>query len=176
MIVMTENELRQVATPFDFKDQEVDLIEFRKELIEAMWLNNGLGVSAVQIGKNLRILAMRGKTKEESIVMVNPIVEEYSTDFNTMEEGCLSIPDVFARVVRPSEVSVTWTNELNEEEKERLDGLTARVFQHELDHLEGILFIDRIKPFARKRAFDKAKKIQKMRGRGKEKYKARFAL
>ena len=93
-----------------------------------------------------------------------------------MEEGCLSIPDVFARVVRPSEVSVTWTNELNEEEKERLDGLTARVFQHELDHLEGILFIDRIKPFARKRAFDKAKKIQKMRGRGKEKYKARFAL
>ena len=135
---MTENELRQVAVPFDFKDQEIDLIEFRKELIEAMWLN--------------------------------------STDFNTMEEGCLSIPDVFARVVRPSEVSVTWTNELNEEEKERLDGLTARVFQHELDHLEGILFIDRIKPFARKRAFDKAKKIQKMRGRGKEKYKARFAL
>ena len=68
------------------------------------------------------------------------------------------------------------SNELGEEEKQNLDGLTARVFQHELDHLDGILFIDRIGPFAKQRAFEKAKKIQKMRKRGKEKYKARFAL
>jgi peptide deformylase len=95
---------------------------------------------------------------------------------NTMEEGCLSIPDVFARVVRPAEIVVSYQNELGEEEKQNLDGLTARVFQHELDHLDGILFIDRIGPFARQRAFEKAKKIQKMRRRGKEKFKARFAL
>ena len=63
---------------------------------------------------------------------------------NTMEEGCLSIPDVFARVVRPAEIVVEFENELNEDEKERLRWVDRRVFQHELDHLEGILFIDRI--------------------------------
>jgi len=176
MIVKTVKELRQVSEPFDFENQQLNLVEFRTEMIDAMWNNSGLGISAVQLGHNLRILAMRGKTKAESIIMVNPVVDKWSSAFNTMEEGCLSIPDVFARVIRPSEVTVTWTNELNENETETLTDLTSRVFQHEYDHLEGIMFIDRIKPFALKRAFEKAKKIQKMRSRGKEKYKARFAL
>ena len=141
-----------------------------------MWLESGLGISANQIGHNVRVFAMRGETKEESIVCINPKIEAFSENMNTMEEGCLSIPDVFARVVRPAEIVVTFKNDLNEDEKQNLEGLTARVFQHELDHLDGILFIDRIGPFARQRAFEKAKKIQKMRRRGKEKYKARFAL
>ena len=67
-------------------------------------------------------------------------------------------------------------HEVQEEEGQLAEGLTSRVFQHELDHLDGILFIDRIGEFARRRAFEKVRKIEKMRKRGKEKYKARFAL
>ena len=103
-------------------------------------------------------------------------IKDFSDNMNTMEEGCLSIPDVFARVVRPAEVVIEFKNELQEDVKESAEGLTARVYQHEIDHLDGILFIDRIGEFSKKRAFEKAKKIQKMRARGKEKFKARFAL
>jgi len=122
------------------------------------------------------VIALRGETKETSIVCFNPVITDFSDNMNTMEEGCLSIPDVFARVVRPAEVVIEFQNELQEDVKESAEGLTARVYQHEIDHLDGILFIDRIGEFSKKRAFDKAKKIQKMRRRGKEKFKARFAL
>lgn len=174
MLVKTEKQLRAETKEFDFKKDEI--FKLKEELINTMWLESGLGISANQIGHNVRVFAMRGETKEESIVCINPKIEAFSENMNTMEEGCLSIPDVFARVVRPAEIVVTFKNDLNEDEKQNLEGLTARVFQHELDHLDGILFIDRIGPFARQRAFEKAKKIQKMRRRGKEKYKARFAL
>ena len=174
MIVKTEKQLRAKTREFDFKKDEV--FELKEELIDAMWLESGLGISANQLGHDVRVFAMRGEQKEDSLVCVNPKIVDISDNMNTMEEGCLSIPDVFARVVRPAEIVVSYQNELGEEEKQSLDGLTARVFQHELDHLDGILFIDRIGPFARQRAFEKAKKIQKMRRRGKEKFKARFAL
>ena len=95
---------------------------------------------------------------------------------NTMEEGCLSLPDVFVRVVRPSHVAIKYLNELQAEEGQLAEGLTSRVFQHELDHLDGMLMIDRVGEFSRTRAFEKARKIQKMRRRGKEKYKPRFTL
>jgi len=174
MIVKTEKQLRAKTREFDFKKDEV--FKLKEELIDAMWLESGLGISANQLGHDVRVFAMRGEQKEDSLVCVNPKIVDISDNMNTMEEGCLSIPDVFARVVRPAEIVVSYQNELGEEEKQNLDGLTARVFQHELDHLDGILFIDRIGPFARQRAFEKAKKIQKMRRRGKEKFKARFAL
>jgi len=174
MIVKTEKQLRAKTREFDFKKDEV--FKLKEELIDAMWLESGLGISANQLGHDVRMFAMRGEKKEDSLVCVNPKIVDISENMNTMEEGCLSIPDVFARVVRPAEIVVSYQNELGEEEKQSLDGLTARVFQHELDHLDGILFIDRIGPFARQRAFEKAKKIQKMRRRGKEKFKARFAL
>ena len=174
MIVKTEKQLRKTTRDFDFKKDEI--FKLKEELIDAMWLESGLGVSANQLGHDVRVFAMRGEKKEDSLVCVNPKIEDFSENMNTMEEGCLSIPDVFARVVRPAEIVVEFENELNETERQSLDGLTARVYQHELDHLDGILFIDRIGPFAKQRAFEKAKKIQKMRKRGKEKYKARFAL
>ena len=176
MIVKNIKELREVAKPFDFKNPVVDPFVLVKELKEAMFTHNGLGVSANQLGYDARVFAMRGETKEDSLICFNPDIEEYSENMNTMEEGCLSIPDVYARVVRPAEVSITFQNELQEDKKETADELTARVYQHEMDHLNGILFVDRIGPLARTRAFEKAKKIQKMRARGKEKFKFRYSL
>ena len=174
MIVKTEKQLRKTTRDFDFKKDEI--FKLKEELIDAMWLESGLGVSANQLGHDVRVFAMRGEKKEDSLVCVNPKIEDFSENMNTMEEGCLSIPDVFARVVRPAEIVVSYQNELGEDEKQSLDGLTARVFQHELDHLDGILFIDSVGPFTRPREFEKAKKLQKMRKRGKETFKARFEL
>ena len=76
-----------------------------------MWLESGLGVSANQLGHDVRVFAMRGEKKEDSLVCVNPTIEDFSENMNTMEEGCLSIPDVFARVVRPAEIVVSYQNE-----------------------------------------------------------------
>ena len=108
MIVKTEKELRIVAKPFDFENPIVDPYKLREELIEDMWLNNGLGISASQIGYNVRVFAMRGETKKDTLMCFNPQITKFSDNMNTMEEGCLSIPDVFARVVRPAEITITF--------------------------------------------------------------------
>tara|TARA_B100000424_G_scaffold265088_1_gene254247 strand:+ start:1832 stop:2362 length:531 start_codon:yes stop_codon:yes gene_type:complete len=176
MIVKTEKELREKVPAFDFKNPIVDPIKLKKELIDAMFDNAGLGISANQIGYKTRVFAMRGETKKDSIVCFNPEIVDFSPEMNTMEEGCLSLPDVFVRVVRPSHIATKYLDELQKEQGQLAEGLTARVYQHELDHLDGILMIDRVGKFSARRAFDKARKIQKMRARGKEKFKARFAL
>ena len=176
MIVKTEKELREKVPAFDFKNPIVDPIKLKKELIDAMFDNAGLGISANQIGYKTRVFAMRGETKKDSIVCFNPEIVDFSPEMNTMEEGCLSLPDVFVRVVRPSQIATKYLDELQKEQGQLAEGLTARVYQHELDHLDGILMIDRVGKFSARRAFDKARKIQKMRARGKEKFKARFAL
>lgn len=176
MIVKNIKELRVVAEPFDFDNPIVDPIELSNELKDAMFNHSGLGISATQLGYNTRVIALRGETKATSIVCFNPVIVKFSDTMNTMEEGCLSLPDIFSRVIRPSDVSVKFQNELQEDKNEASNDLTARVYQHEIDHLDGILFIDRIGKFSKTRAIEKAKKIQKMRARGKEKFKARFAL
>ena len=142
-----------------------------------MFEHSGLGVSANQIGYKTRVFAMRGETKKDSVVCFNPKIVDFSPEMNTMEEGCLSLPDVYARVVRPSHVAIKYLDEFQKEEGQLAEGLTGRVFQHELDHLDGILFVDRLGPLSRQRAFEKARKAQKFRARGKTpKYKPRFAL
>ena len=175
MLVKTEKQLRAETKEFDFTKDEI--FKLKEELINTMWLESGLGISANQIGHNVRVFAMRGETKEESIVCINPKIEAFSENMNTMEEGCLSLPDVYARVVRPSHVAIKYLDEFQKEEGQLAEGLTGRVFQHELDHLDGILFVDRLGPLSRQRAFEKARKTQKFRARGKTpKYKPRFAL
>ena len=178
MIIKEVKKLREKVTEeWSFETPPIDVAEFAKELVEAMWLNSGLGISANQLGYNYRAFAMRGETKKVSIVCFNPEIKDFSPEMNTMEEGCLSLPDVFARVVRPAHVAISYLDKDGKEEGQLASGMTARVFQHELDHLDGILFVDRLGKLTRERAFEKAKKIKKFRARGKEKYQhQRFAL
>tara|TARA_B100000287_G_scaffold247570_1_gene232717 strand:+ start:243 stop:773 length:531 start_codon:yes stop_codon:yes gene_type:complete len=176
MIIKNIDKLREKCPEFDFDNPIMDPIELKKELIDAMFEHGGLGVSANQIGHNTRAFAMRGETKKDSVVCFNPQIVDFSPEMNTMEEGCLSLPDVYVRVVRPSHVAIRYLTELQKEEGQLADGLTARVFQHELDHLDGKIMLDRVGDLSRMRAMDKSRKIQKMRRRGKEKYKPRFTL
>ena len=178
MIIKEVKKLREKVTEnWSFIKPPKDTKEFAEELIEAMWSNSGLGISANQLGYKYRVFAMRGETKKDSIVCFNPEIKDFSPEMNTMEEGCLSLPDVFARVVRPAHVAISYLDKDGKEEGQLASGMTARVFQHELDHLDGILFVDRLGKLTRERAFEKAKKIKKFRARGKEKYQhQRFAL
>ena len=179
MIVKDNTTLRtKITETWSFDKPPVDTKKFTDELIDAMWNHSGLGVSANQIGYSYRVFAMRGSTKSESVICFNPEIKDFSPEMNTMEEGCLSLPDVFAKVVRPEHVAISYFNSDGEEEGQLASGLTARVFQHELDHLDGILFIDRIGVLTKQRAFEKARKIQKFRARGKPKYQysTKFAL
>jgi len=171
MIIKEVKKLREKVTEnWSFVKPPIDTKEFAKELIEAMWLNSGLGISANQLGYKYRVFAMRGETKKESIVCFNPSIKDFSPEMNTMEEGCLSLPDVYGRVVRPAHVAISYKDEDGKEEGQLASGLTARVFQHELDHLDGILFTDRMGELTRKMALEKADKIRKARSRGKDWY------
>ena len=171
MIIKEVKKLREKVTEdWSFENSKQNTKELAKELVDAMWKNSGLGISANQLGHSYRVFAMRGATKDESIICFNPEIKDFSPELNTMEEGCLSLPDVFARVVRPAHVAISYLNQDGEEEGQLASGMTARVFQHELDHLDGILFVDRLSKLSRERAFEKARKIKKFRARGKEKY------
>ena len=180
MIIKEVKRLREKVTEdWSFENPKQNIKEFVKELVDAMWSHSGLGVSANQIGHNYRVFAMRGGTKKDSIVCFNPEIKDFSPEMNTMEEGCLSLPDVFARVVRPAHVAISYLNEDGEENGQLASGMTARVFQHELDHLDGILFVDRMGELTRNLAFKKARKIKKARSRGKDWYvqkKTKFTL
>ena len=171
MIIKEVKKLREKVTEdWSFENPAKDTKEFGQELIDAMWKNSGLGISANQLGYNYRVFAMRGETKESSQICFNPVIKTFSDNMNTMEEGCLSLPDVYAKVVRPAEVAISYYNQFGREEGQLATGLTARVFQHELDHLDGILFTDRMGELSRKLAFDQAYKIRKARSRGKDWY------
>ena len=171
MLIKEVKRLREKVTEdWSFENPEIDTKEFGQELIDAMWKNSGLGISANQLGYNYRVFAMRGETKESSQICFNPVIKTFSDNMNTMYEGCLSLPYVYAKVVRPAEVAISYYNQFGREEGQLATGLTARVFQHELDHLDGILFTDRVGELTRKLAFDKARKIQKARSRGKDWY------
>ena len=179
MIIKEVKKLREKVTEdWSFDNPKKDTKEFVKELIDAMWSHSGLGISANQIGYSVRVFALRGETKKESIVCFNPEIKDFSPEMNTMEEGCLSLPDVYAKVVRPAHVAISYLDQDGKEEGQLASGMTARVFQHELDHLDGILFVDRLGELTRKRAFEKARKIKKFRARGKTKYQnmGKFAL
>ena len=165
----------KVEEEFDFDNPQIDPKEFKEIIIDAMWENSGLGISANQIGYNFRVFAMRGETKKDSVVCFNPEIKTFSDNMNTMEEGCLSIPECFVKVVRPAEVSISYLNENRKKEGQLATGLTARVFQHELDHLDGIAMLDRVGSFTARYAQDKARKRLKALSRGKP-VKPKFAL
>lgn len=117
-----------------------------EEMRETMQQEEGVGLAAPQVGQNIRlILVTLVNSKEREIVpMVNPEILRVSEKEICLEEGCLSLPGKFAEVVRPEEITVKYLNAKGQEKILSLGGMNARVVLHEIDHLDGILFIDRM--------------------------------
>ena len=153
------------------KSTEVDIVddELRKildEMVETMRKANGVGLAANQVGITKRFFVLEVENKVRKIV--NPEIIESSDEIIEYEEGCLSIPGIYKKVNRPSEIKVKYLNEKGEEVIEELKEMWARAFQHELDHLDGVLFIDRISVLNKRLISKKLELMKKEFAKGKK--------
>jgi len=132
-----------------------NLIQLLENMFETMYDSNGIGLAAPQIGISIRLFIVDGteiediEPKDFKKVFINPIIEEEFDDKWDYEEGCLSIPNVRADVNRHSKLTIRYQDENFQEHVETYGGMAARIIQHEYDHIEGILFTDRIHPLKR---------------------------
>ena len=149
-----------------------DLKPLLEDMFETMYYSKGMGLAAPQIGRNIRLfiidtLQLDTEDREEEAnefikeVFINPIIIEESGKKWEYEEGCLSIPDVRGNVSRRPQVRIEYYNEKFELVDKVFDGITARVIQHEYDHLEGILFVDLLKPLKKRFVKKRLEKIRK---------------
>ena len=121
--------------------------DLAKDMLRSMYTAKGIGLAAPQIGihKKLLVIDIDHETPSTPpLVLINPEIITSSSTVDTYEEGCLSIPGVYLDVIRPSSVKVSFRDEMGRPKKMNADGLLGRCIQHEIDHLNGVLFIDRV--------------------------------
>lgn len=136
--------LRQVSRKTDIKQLDPQIIS---DMFDSMRETKGIGLSAIQIGIPQRIIIAEYKEVSPPVprtVLINPEITWFSKKEVFDEEGCLSIPDIYGMVRRPEKIKFRGLNELGEKIEGKTGGLLARIIQHEIDHLNGILFVDRV--------------------------------
>ncbi len=154
--------LRKVSTPVETIDAEIKTLI--KDMFETMYDAPGVGLAAIQIGVAKRVVtidATRGDEEKDPMVFINPEIIAASGEKDSKEEGCLSIAEYYEEVERPSEVKVRYMDEKGKIQEIEADGLLARALQHEIDHLNGILFIDHLSKLKRDRVTKKFTKVAK---------------
>ena len=153
--------LRQIS-----KSAEGVGIEEKKlmdDMLDTMYAANGIGLAAIQIGVPKRIIVMdisKDENKKEPIYFVNPTIKNKSIEKATYEEGCLSVPNQFAEIDRPNSCEVDYLDYEGEKKTLKAEGLLATCIQHEMDHLEGILFIDYLSKLKKSMIVKKLSKIK----------------
>ena len=153
--------LKQVSTAVDAVDD--GLRALMDDMLETMYAAPGIGLAAVQIGVPKRIIVMdisRGEGEREPRFFVNPEITWRSEETQPYEEGCLSVPDIYDEVERPARVKLRYLDYQGEAIEAEADGIFAVCIQHEMDHLEGVLFIDHLSRLKRDRAVQKVKKAR----------------
>lgn len=157
IVTFDDDRLRQEAKTVQKNSKELQ--QLIDDMFETMYNADGVGLAAPQIGRPLRLFVadadvyVEEEDKDKSygpLVMINPVISLKSEETIAMEEGCLSIPEVMGPVSRPAKITVQFKDrDFNDQELE-VDGHLARVIQHEIDHLDGVLFIDHLSFFKRK--------------------------
>jgi peptide deformylase len=138
-------ELRQSAKRISKVDESVR--DLARDMLRSMYSSSGIGLAAPQVGIQKQLLVIDldpENTATPPMVLINPEIRSFGSAIDTYEEGCLSIPGVYLNVVRPSVVEVTYRDELGRPQRIKADGLLSRCIQHEMDHLNGVLFVDRV--------------------------------
>ncbi len=157
--------LKRVAQPVaEVTDELRTLMD---DMLETMYHAPGIGLAAPQVGVDKRIVVVdvgREENDRHPLRLVNPELVWASDDSVTMEEGCLSLPDQFAEVKRPSAVRLRYLDETGAEQEIAADGMLARCLQHEVDHLDGILFVDHLSALRRNMILRKLEKARRTRG------------
>ena len=154
--------LREASSPLERVDEDVRALA--DNMLETMYDAPGVGLAGIQVGVPRRILVFDTAREEEErnpVVMINPEIVQLSDEPNVYEEGCLSIPDMYAEVERPDAVRVRFLDREGTQLEQHFDELAATVIQHEIDHLDGKLFIDHLSRLRRDRLVKKFLKAQK---------------
>ena len=167
ILIHPDPRLKKVADPITTIDD--DLRRLADDMLETMYDAPGIGLAAPQVAVMQRLLVMDcvkdADATPEPMVLINPKVEWVSDTLSVYEEGCLSIPEQYAEVERPAEVEVSWLGLDGKSHQARFDGLWATCVQHEIDHLDGKLFIDYLKPLKRQMITRKMQKLKRERAR-----------
>ena len=167
ILIHPDPRLKKVAEPVS--EVSDDLRRLADDMLETMYDAPGIGLAAPQVGVLQRIITMDCVKSEDEdarpMVLINPEVTWSSEDENVYEEGCLSIPEQYAEVTRPAVVDVRWLGLDGKTHDERFDGLWATCVQHEIDHLNGKLFIDYIGSLKRQMITRKMQKLKRERAR-----------
>ena len=150
--------LRTKMEKFDFSNPPIDPLELMENLAETMLHHKGIGLSANQCGLPYRAFIMHGA---ELIPVFNPMIVHQDDDDIYLEEGCLSFPNLFVKIKRPRTIKVRYTEPNGQTTTRVFDGITARVFQHELDHLDGIRYTSRANKIHLEKAHKDAKEVQR---------------
>ncbi|MDC9831983.1 peptide deformylase [Rhizobium binxianense] len=162
LIILPDPLLRQLSKPIERVD--ADLQRLADDMLETMYDAPGIGLAAIQIGVPRRMLVIdvsREGEEKQPQVFINPEIVTSSDERSVYEEGCLSIPDYYAEVERPAVVSVKYLDRSGKEQTVEADGLLATCLQHEIDHLNGVLFIDHISRLKREMVIKKFTKAAK---------------
>ena len=161
IIIEPNKLLRQVSKPVEKvgKDEQ----KLMDDMMDTMYDANGIGLAAIQIGIPKRIIVMdisKEEGKKEPRYFVNPVIKNKNPIKNKHEEGCLSVPDQFAEIDRPSKCEVEYLDYNGKQQLLKAEGLLATCIQHEMDHLEGILFIDYLSKLKRSIIIKKLSKLK----------------
>ena len=167
ILIHPDPRLKKVCAPVS--DVSDELRALADDMLETMYHAPGIGLAAPQVGVMDRLLVM-DCVKEENetprpMVLINPEIVARSDERNVYEEGCLSIPEQFAEVTRPKLVDVRWMDLDGNEQQETFDGLWATCVQHEIDHLNGKLFIDYLGPMKRQMITRRMQKLKREKAR-----------
>jgi peptide deformylase len=158
--------LKSISEPVPDVDDGVRTL--MEDMLETMYAEPGIGLSAIQVGIPKRIVVVdvaREGEEPQPIRLVNPVITAESDDLAVFDEGCLSLPEFFSEIERPAEVEVTYTDENGVEQTLHADDILSRCLQHEIDHLDGILFVDHLSAVRRGMILRKLSKLKKSKER-----------
>jgi len=185
IIEVPDPRLKTVSTPVEANEFNEELKTLVEDMFETMYDAPGIGLAAIQVGVPKRVLVIdlqpedpaaepvecdedhgdgdahtHQPTKNDPRVYINPVILDPAEALSTYQEGCLSVPDIFADIDRPATCTVRYQDLEGKTHEEQLEGLMATCLQHEMDHLEGILFIDHLSRLKRGIALKKLKKLR----------------
>ena len=159
LVILPDSKLRLISEPI--KEVTNEIRRLADDMLETMYDAPGVGLAAIQIGMPLRMVTMdvsKSEDEHQPLVLINPEIVWASEEKRVYEEGCLSIPEYYEEVERPDRVRFRYVNLQGETVEQDADGLLATCLQHEIDHLNGVLFIDYLSKLKRDRVMTKFKK------------------
>ena len=164
LVILPDSQLRLVSKSVETITDEIRRLA--DDMLDTMYDAPGVGLAAIQVGTPLRMVTMdvsKSETERAPMVLINPEVTWASEEKRTYEEGCLSIPEYYEEVERPDRIRFRYMNLQGETVEQEADGLMATCVQHEIDHLNGVLFIDHLSRLKRERVMKKFTKAARQR-------------